>query len=228
MSGKPALVHADFPNNLAVVVPPSGTGCNAGGEADDSAIDAAFAKAEVVISQRMINQRLAPSAMEPRGVVAHFEPGKGTMTIWSSTQNPHILRTFIASLNGLGQDQVRAIAPEVGGGFGAKINIYGEEYVTSAVSKRLGIPVKWWKIDRHAADGARSRHPQLLRLTAGRSTVLGLAVSSPTSAPKFSRARPSPRRLMMQRRPQHPCHSRDLTEVYTNKTPSEAHPGAGR
>ena len=52
----------------------------------------AFAKAEVVISQRMVNQRLAPSAMEPRGVVAHYEPGKGTMTIWSSTQNPHILR----------------------------------------------------------------------------------------------------------------------------------------
>ena len=81
--------------------------------------------------------------MEPRGVVAHFEPGKGTMTIWSSTQNPHILRTFIAALTGLGQDQVRAIAPEVGGGFGAKINIYGEEYVAAAISKRLGIPVKW-------------------------------------------------------------------------------------
>src|SRR5438477_11401554 len=54
-----------------------------------------------------------------------------------------MLRTFIAALNGLGQDQVRAIAPEVGGGFGCKINIYGEEYVASAVSKRLGIPVKW-------------------------------------------------------------------------------------
>src|SRR3982750_841042 len=103
----------------------------------------AFANADLVISQRMMNQRLAPSAMESRGVVAHFEPGKGTMTIWSSPQNPHILRTFIAALNGLGQDQVRAIAPEVGGGFGAKINIYGEEYVTAAISKRLGIPLKW-------------------------------------------------------------------------------------
>ena len=51
------------------------------------------------------------------------------MTIWSSTQNPHILKTMIAAMNGLGQHQVRAIAPEVGGGFGAKINIYGEEYV---------------------------------------------------------------------------------------------------
>ena len=93
---------------------------------DDSAIDKAFADAEVVVSQRMLNQRLAPTAMEPRGVVAHYEPGKDTMTIWSSTQNPHILRSFIAAMNGMGQDQVRAIAPEVGGGFGAKINIYAE------------------------------------------------------------------------------------------------------
>ena len=98
----------------------------------------------------MMNQRLVPNAIETRGVVAHFEPGKGSMTIWSSTQNPHILRTMIAAMTGLGQDQVRAIAPEVGGGFGAKINIYGEEYVAAAVSKRLGIPVKWME-DRSEA-----------------------------------------------------------------------------
>jgi len=65
------------------------------------------------------------------------------MTIWSSTQNPHILRTMIAGMLDLGESQVRAIAPEVGGGFGAKINIYPEEYVAAAVSKRLSVPVKW-------------------------------------------------------------------------------------
>ena len=129
---------------------PSGTGVTPDGKVDDTAIDKAFAEAEVVVSQRMMNQRLVPNAIEPRGVVAHFEPGKGSMTIWSSTQNPHILRTMIAAMTGLGQDQVRAIAPEVGGGFGAKINIYGEEYVTAAISKRLGIPVKWME-DRSEA-----------------------------------------------------------------------------
>src|SRR5258707_14817873 len=143
MMGKPTVIHPDFPNNLAVALVPSGTGVSASGAVDDTAIDEAFAKAEVVISQRMINQRLAPSAMEPRGVLAHYEAGKGTMTIWSSTQNPHILRSFIAAMTGLGQDQARAIAPEVGGGFGAKINIYGEEYGAAAISKPLGIPVKW-------------------------------------------------------------------------------------
>ena len=116
---------------------------DADGNADDTAIEKAFADAEVVVSQRMVNQRLAPTSIEPRGVVAHYEPGKDSMTIWASTQNPHILRTFIAQMTGLGQDQVRAIAPEVGGGFGSKINIYGEEYVAAAVSKRLGVPVKW-------------------------------------------------------------------------------------
>ena len=216
MSGKPALVHADFPNNLAVVVPPSGTGCNATGEVDDSAIDAAFAKAEVVISQRMINQRLAPSAMEPRGVVAHFEPGKGTMTIWSSTQNPHILRTFIAALNGLGQDQVRAIAPEVGGAFGAKINIYGEEYVTSAVSKRLGIPVKWIE-DRSEAFVATTHGRDILGyvdLAAKRDgTVLGLKLRLIADIGAYNMlltaAIPTLTMMMANSDVQHPCDSRD-------------------
>src|SRR6202521_821282 len=143
MAGKPTLIHPDFPNNLAVALVPSGTGAAPKGRVLDSAIDKAFAEADVVISQRMINQRLVPNAMEPRGVVAHYEPAREAMTIWSSTQNPHLLRSMIAAMTGLGQDQVRAIAPEVGGGFGAKINIYAEEYVAAAISKRLGIPVKW-------------------------------------------------------------------------------------
>ena len=124
---------------------------------DDSAVEKAFAAAEVVISQRMLNHRLAPSAMEPRGVVAHYEPGKGTMTIWSSTQNPHILRTMIAAMNGMGQDQVRAIAPEVGGGFGAKINIYAEEYVAAAVSKKLGLA---GEVDRGSLRSVRRHDPR--------------------------------------------------------------------
>src|SRR6266581_7923817 len=73
MTGKPTVIHPAFPNNLAIALVPSGTGVSPSGTVDDSAIDAAFAKAEIVISQRMVNQRLAPSPMEPRGVVAHYE-----------------------------------------------------------------------------------------------------------------------------------------------------------
>ncbi len=236
MTGKPTVIHPDFPNNLAVALLPSGTGVSPDGSSvDDSAIDKAFAKAEVVISQRMVNHRLAPSAMESRGVVAHFEPGKGTMTIWSSTQNPHILRSFIAALNGLGQDQVRAIAPEVGGGFGAKINIYGEEYVASAISKKLGIPVKWIE-DRSEAFVATIHGRDILGyvdLAAKRDgTVLGLKLRLIADIGAYNMlltaAIPTLTMMMANATYNIPAIRTTLTEVFTNKTPTDAYRGAGR
>jgi carbon-monoxide dehydrogenase large subunit len=235
MTGKPIVIHPAFPNNLAVPLVPSGTGVSADGQVDDSAIDAAFARAEVVISQRMMNQRLAPSAMEGRGVVAHFEPGKETMTIWSSTQNPHILRSFIAAMNGLGQDQVRAIAPEVGGGFGAKINIYGEEYVAAAISKRLGIPVKWVE-DRSEAFVATTHGRDILGyvdLAARRDgTVLGLKLRLIADIGAYNMlltaAIPTLTMMMANATYNIPAIRTTLTEVFTNKTPTDAYRGAGR
>ena len=202
---------------------------------DDSAIDKAFAEAEVVISQRMVNQRLVPNAMEPRGVVAHYEPGKGTMTIWSSTQNPHILQTMIAAMNGLGQDQVRAIAPEVGGGFGAKINIYGEEYVAAAISKQLGMPVKWIE-DRSEAFVATTHGRDILGyvdLAAKRDgTVLGLKLRLIADIGAYNMlltaAIPTLTMLMANATYNIPAIRTTLTEVFTNKTPTDAYRGAGR
>jgi carbon-monoxide dehydrogenase large subunit len=235
MAGKPTVIHPDFANNLAVALVPNGTGVTPDGKVDDSAIDAAFAKAEVVISQRMVNHRLAPSAIEPRGVVAHYEPGKGTMTIWSSTQNPHILRTFIAALNGLGQDQVRAIAPEVGGGFGAKINIYAEEYVCSAISKALGIPVKWNE-DRTEAFVATTHGRDIIAyvdLAAKRDgTVLGLKMRLIADIGAYNMlltaAIPTLTQMMANATYDIAAIRTTLTEVFTNKTPTDAYRGAGR
>ena len=235
MTGKPTVIHPDFPNNLAIALVPSGTGVSASGSVDDSAINDAFAKAEVVVSQRMVNQRLAPNTMEPRGVVAHFEPGKGTMTIWSSTQNPHILRTFIAALTGLGQDQVRAIAPEVGGGFGAKINIYGEEYVAAAISKRLGIPVKWVE-DRSEAFMATIHGRDIVGyvdIAAKRDgTVLGLKLRLIADIGAYNMlltaAIPTLTMMMANATYNIPAVRATLTEVFTNKTPTDAYRGAGR
>src|SRR5258706_1590803 len=234
MTGKPTVIHPAFANTLAVALVPSGTGVPPAG-VDDSAVDAAFAKAEVVISQRMINHRLAPSAMEARGVVAHYEPGKETMTIWSSTQNPHILRSFIAAMTGLGQDQVRAIAPEVGGGFGAKINIYGEEYVAAAVSKRLGIPVKWSE-DRSEAFVATTHGRDILcylELAAKRDgTVLGLKLRLIADVGAYNMlltaAIPTLTMIMANGTYNIPAIRTTLTEVFTNKTPTDAYRGAGR
>jgi carbon-monoxide dehydrogenase large subunit len=236
MTGKPTVIHADFANNLAVALVPSGTGVSADlSTVDNSAIDAAFAKAEVVVSQRMMNQRLVPNAMEPRGVVAHFEPGKGTMTIWSSTQNPHILRTMIAAMTGLGQDQVRAIAPEVGGGFGAKINIYGEEYVAAVVTKQLGLPVKWIE-DRSEAFVATTHGRDIIGyidVAANRDgKVLGLKMRLIADIGAYNMlltaAIPTLTMLMANGTYDIPAIRTTLTEVFTNKTPTDAYRGAGR
>ena len=236
MTGHPTVIHADFDNNLAVPLVPSGTGVSPDGKTvDDTAVDRAFADADVVVSQRMVNQRLAPTAMEPRGVVAHYERGKDTMTIWSSTQNPHILRTFIALLNGMGEDQVRAIAPEVGGGFGAKINIYGEEYVVASLSRRLGLPLKWIE-DRSEAFLATIHGRDIIGYVDVAATrdgkVLGLKLRLIADVGAYNMlltaAIPTLTMLMANATYDIPAIRTTLTEVFTNKTPTDAYRGAGR
>ncbi len=236
MTGQPTQIHDGFENNVAVGPVPSGTGVSADLQTvDDTAIEKAFADADVVVSQRMHNQRLAPTAMEPRGVVAHYEPGKDTMTIWSSTQNPHILRTFIAGMNGMGQDQVRAIAPEVGGGFGAKINIYGEEYVVAGLSKKLGIPLKWAE-DRSEAFLATTHGRDIIGyidLAATRDgTVVGMKLRLIADIGAYNMlltaAIPTLTTLMANATYDIPAIRTTLHEVFTNKTPTDAYRGAGR
>src|SRR6202790_619411 len=101
-------------------------------------IDKVFAQTEadggVVVKARLVNQRLAPASMETRGVVAEYTKSNKSLTIWSSSQIPHILRNILAATVGLPQHQVRVIVPEVGGGFGSKLNIYPEELVAAFAS----------------------------------------------------------------------------------------------
>jgi carbon-monoxide dehydrogenase large subunit len=236
MKGTPTIIHDAFPNNLAVALVPSGTGVSADGKTvDDSAIDRAFAEAEVVISQRMVNHRLVPNPIEPRGVVAHFEPGKGTLTIWSSTQNPHILRSLVAAMTGLGQNQVRAIAPEVGGGFGSKINIYPEEYVAAVLSKHLELPVKWIE-ERSEAFVATTHGRDIIayvELAARRDgKVLGLKLRLIADIGAYNMlltaAIPTLTMMMANASYDIPAIRTTLTEVFTNKTPTDAYRGAGR
>src|SRR5579863_8058050 len=127
------LVHEQFGDNVAFVAKLEGGDWKA--VAADSSLR--------VIKQRMFNQRLAPVSMETRGVIASYSPGEDTLTVWSSTQIPHILKTQLALMSGVDEARTRVIAPEVGGGFGSKLNVYGEEGVACYVSKQLGKPVKW-------------------------------------------------------------------------------------
>ncbi len=131
------LVHQEFKSNLAF------THVITNGD-----VAAAFKKADRVVKQRLVNQRLAPVAMETRGVMAQYLAGEKQMTVWSSTQIPHLLRTQISIMLGLPETSVRVIAPEVGGGFGSKLNVYGEEAVIPWLAKKLGKPVKWTETRR--------------------------------------------------------------------------------
>ena len=236
MQGKPTVIYEKFANNIALGPIPSGTGVSPDGrKVDDSAVEKAFKDAEVVISQRMYNHRLVPNAMEPRGVVAHYEPGKESLTIWSSTQNPHILRSMLAGMLGMGEDKIRAIAPEVGGGFGAKINIYGEEYVCASVSKRLGIPVKWIE-ERSEAFVATTHGRDILcyiDVAAKRDgKVLGIKMRLIADIGAYNMlltaAIPTLTMLMANATYDVPAIRTTLTEVFTNKTPTDAYRGAGR
>ena len=100
-------------------------------------------KSLVVIKQRIVNQRLAPVAIEPRGVLADYKPGEDQLSIWTSTQIPHLAKTQISVMLGMDETRVRLVAPEVGGGFGSKLNVYAEEGLVGFMARKLCRPVKW-------------------------------------------------------------------------------------
>ena len=100
-----------------------------------------MADADVVVERRIVNHRTAGAAIEPRGVLAEWRAG--SMTLWTSTQIPHLLRLFLAGELGISEEKIRVVAPEVGGGFGSKLNHYGEEVLACVLSRQLRAPVKW-------------------------------------------------------------------------------------
>jgi aerobic carbon-monoxide dehydrogenase large subunit len=104
-------------------------------------LEAGFAEADVIVERRVVNHRIAGGAIEPRAVLAEYRGEK--LTVWSSTQVPHFLRLFLSILLGVSEERVRVIAPEVGGGFGSKLQIYAEEIGCAWASRKLGRPVKW-------------------------------------------------------------------------------------
>ena len=106
-------------------------------------VDKAFAEAEVVVKQRITSQRLIPTAMETRGVVAEWRAADRQLNLYSSTQIPHLVRTLVAQMLGLEENRLRVVAPEVGGGFGSKLNVYAEEALMGFVAMKIGKPVKW-------------------------------------------------------------------------------------
>ncbi|MBA3288715.1 MAG: xanthine dehydrogenase family protein molybdopterin-binding subunit [Acidimicrobiia bacterium] len=112
-------------------------------EAEEGAVDRAFADAAFTVSERYVQQRLIPMAMEPRAVAAVPQPFGGDITLYSATQIPHILKVMSALTLGIPEHQVRVVAPAVGGGFGSKLNVYAEELLCMALARKHAVPVRW-------------------------------------------------------------------------------------
>jgi carbon-monoxide dehydrogenase large subunit len=125
-------VHPQWPDNTAFNFHQEG------GE-----VDKAFAEAEVVVKQRITSQRLIPMAMETRGVVADWRAAERSLSLFTSTQAPHLVRSLVAQCLGLDDNRLRVVAPEVGGGFGSKIDTYAEEILMGFVAMKINKPVKW-------------------------------------------------------------------------------------
>jgi carbon-monoxide dehydrogenase large subunit len=133
LTGKVA-VHDEAPDNL----------CFDWELGDKAATDAAFAKAAHVTKLDLVNNRLVPNAMEPRAAVGVYEVGTGDYTLYTTSQNPHVIRLLMgAFVLGIPEHKLRVYAPDVGGGFGSKIYHYAEEALVTWAAKQVGRPVKW-------------------------------------------------------------------------------------
>jgi carbon-monoxide dehydrogenase large subunit len=128
-------------------------------------IDAALSSADVVLEHRIVNHRTAGAAIEPRGAIA--EPRGAGITLHSSTQIPHITRFILSGVLGISEHELRVVAPDVGGGFGSKLNTYGEEALLCALARKLGRPVKW--IETRSENMAYTHHgrDQIAYITLG-------------------------------------------------------------
>jgi carbon-monoxide dehydrogenase large subunit len=222
-AGAPA-VHPEWPDNTAF------TFHQEGGDAAK-----AFAEAEVIVKQRITSQRLIPAAMETRGVVAEWRAADRALNLYTSTQIPHLCRTLVAMMLGLEENRLRLVAPEVGGGFGSKLNVYAEEALMGFIAMKIGHPVKWIESRREnflCTIHGRG-HVDYYEIAAKRDgTITGIRLKIIQDLGAYHQlltpAIPTLSVLMMPGlyKTQNIC--ADIVGVFTNCTPTDAYRGAGR
>src|SRR5881296_4102241 len=218
------LTHPDLGTNLAF------TWTLAMGD-----LDKAFAEADRVIKHRMVHQRLIPMAIEPRGCVASWHAGEQSLTLYTSTQIPHLVRTLLPDMIGVPENKVRIVAPEVGGAFGAKLNLYAEEALCSHLAMRLGQPVKWIESRRENASATIHGRDQIgeYEVAVKKDGTL-LAIKSRTVADLgaynqlLTPAIPTLTGLMAAGCYKCKAVCMEVTGAYTNKMATDAYRGAGR
>jgi aerobic carbon-monoxide dehydrogenase large subunit len=204
---------------------------------DKGATDAAFAAAKHVTKLDLVNNRLIPNAMEPRAAVGDYDSGTETMTLFTTSQNPHVARVVLSAFIGLApENKLRVIAPDVGGGFGSKIFIYAEETVCVWAARKINRPVKWtaertesFLSDAHGRDHVT--HGELAVDGSGRitglrvSTVANLGAYLSTFASAVPTYLYAPLLSGQYAIPNIYC---EVDGVYTNTAPVDAYRGAGR
>jgi aerobic carbon-monoxide dehydrogenase large subunit len=221
--GAPA-VHPEWPDNVSFTFNQSG-----------GDIDKAFAEADVVVKQRITSQRLVPNAMETRGVVAEWRSAERSLNIYTSTQIPHLARTILAGMLGLEENRLRLVAPEVGGGFGSKLNVYAEEALVAFIAMKLGKPVKWIESRREnflVTIHGRG-HVDYFEMAAKRDgTILGLKLKLIQDLGAYMQlltpAIPTLSVLMMPGLYNFRNIKAEIIGTFTNCVPTDAYRGAGR
>ncbi|MBN0042641.1 molybdopterin-dependent oxidoreductase [Streptomyces actuosus] len=219
------LVHADKGTNRCYVWP-----LRTGEE-----FDAVRERAEVTLKRRYHQQRLIANAMEPRAVAVTPVAASGEYTLYSSTQVPHIARLLLAGVTGIPENKLRVVAPDVGGGFGSKLQVYGEEAVALDVARRLGRPVKWTEsrsegyLATHQGRGmiqdveiAATREGRLLGLKVDLLADMGAYLMLITPGTPLLGAFMYPGIYKMD------SYEFTCTGVFTTRTPTDAYRGAGR
>jgi carbon-monoxide dehydrogenase large subunit len=192
-------------------------------------------RADVVVSRRFVQQRVMPAAMEPRSVVAAPAPATEELTLWTSTQVPHLVRTTLAATCGIPEQKLRVIAPDVGGAFGGKLNVYAEEAIALAVARRLGKPVKWTASrgeDFQATTHGRDMIQDVEIAADREGRTLGLKVSLTADMGAYLQlltpAVPLLGRYVYPGIYRFEAHEFHCQGVFTTKTPTDSYRGAGR
>jgi carbon-monoxide dehydrogenase large subunit len=218
------VIHAEWPDNVAFR--------SKVGQGD---LSKAFKRADRIVTQRIIHQRLLPTALETRGVLARYLAEQKELTVWSSTQIPHMLKSHLARMLNLSEERVRVITPEVGGGFGSKLNIYAEEALAAHLAIKLNRPVKWIETRRENARATIHGRGQVGEVEVAvkkDGKILGLRsrVIADIGAfhQLFTPGIPRFTGLMISGCYKIPAIAIEVTGVFTNKMSTDAYRGAGR
>jgi carbon-monoxide dehydrogenase large subunit len=202
---------------------------------DADAVERAFAEAAHTVHGHYIQQRLIPAAMEPRGVVVVPQPFGGEFTVYSATQNPHILKVMLAITAGISENAIRVVAPAVGGGFGSKLNVYAEEVLCLALARKLRRPVRWVESRSEGTQATIQGRGQIQDIDVaadadGKITAVKVKLLADMGAylQLVTPGIPLLGAFLYSGVYDVPVYSFSCTSVFTTKTPTDAYRGAGR